>query len=101
MGATESCLLAAIVVLVIVIVAVFVYRRYARGESPPRLGRPDLKGDFMPGDPATPALREAVALLSSDLACISQVADSVEGRGRRIEDSYGAVDMGPAFNDAR
>jgi hypothetical protein len=91
---TTSCILAAVVVLIVLVVAVLVVGR-RRG---PAGGR---KGVFMPGDAATPKLREAVTLLGGDLACISRVADSVESGARRIERAYGSVDMGAAFNEAR
>lgn len=94
MSTTESCILAAIIVLIVLAVAFFIHRSYMKS-------RPASKGSFMPGDPATPKLREAVALLSGDLSCICRTFDSVQDRARQIESAYGAVDMGPAFNEAR
>jgi hypothetical protein len=92
MNSTTSCILAVVIVLIVLIVAVSVHRRYSKSGG---------KSSFMPGDAATPKLREAVALLSGDLNCISRVADSVNGRGKKIEATFGSIDMGPAFNEAR
>jgi len=92
MSTTESCIFAAVVVLVVLIVAVFVvYRRVPNRASRPVLG----------GAATTLKLWEAVALLGSNLTCISRVADSVNGRGQKIENGYGLVDTGPAYNEAR
>lgn len=92
MNSATSCIFAAVIVLIVLVIAVSVHRHYSRSGG---------KSTFMPGDAATPRLREAVALLSGDLNCISRVADSVNGRGRRIEGAYGSVDMGPGLNEAR
>jgi hypothetical protein len=85
MCSTKSCVLAAVIVLVVLIIAANVYSKRPKG--PPSDG-----GGFMPGGAATPKLREAVALLSGDLSNICQVADSVEGRGKKIEGDAGASD---------
>ena len=92
MSTTESCIFAAIIVLIVVIIGFLVHRYYVGGDN---------KGSFMPGDPATPKLRDAVVLIGGDLSCISRVADSVNGRGQKIENNYGSVDMGSAYNEAR
>ena len=92
MNSTSSCILAVVIVLAVLIIAVCVYLHYSKSGG---------KSSFMPGDAATPKLREAVALLSGDLNCISRVADSVNGRGKKIESIFGSTDMEPAFNEAR
>ena len=95
MNTTASCILAAIIVLLILITAVMIHRhRASRG------GFGDRTSRFMPGDAATSNLREAVALLARDLNCISRVSDSVEGQEKRIEISYGSINLEPAFNEA-
>lgn len=92
MNSTTSCILAVVVVLVVLIVAVRAHRHYSKSGG---------QSAFMPGDAATPQLREALALLSGDLNSISRVADSVNGRGKKIEEIFGSLNMGPAFNEAR
>lgn len=94
MSTADSCIVAAIVVLIVVIIAVIIRRRHWKSKD----GNTDA---FMPGDAATPKLREAVSLIGGDLLCISKVADSLESRGAQIESAYGSVDMGPAYNEAR
>lgn len=93
MSTADSCIVAAIVVLIVVIIATLIRRL--------RKSRDAGADSFMPGDAATPKLREAVSLIGGDLLCISKVADSLEGCAARIESSYGSVDMGPAYNEAR
>jgi hypothetical protein len=83
-----------VIVLVFLIIAVSVHHYYTKSSR-----RQGWRG-FMTGDPAAPKLREAVALLSGDLNCISRVADSVNGRGKKIEEILGSVSMGPAFKEA-
>jgi len=89
MSSTTSCIVAAVIVLIVLIIAAYVHHHYSKSGD---------KGSFMPGDAATPKLREAVALLSGDLSCICRVADSVEGRGKKIE---GAVGESDAASEAR
>ena len=84
---------AAVLLLLVIIVAACVYRFFSLRAEP--------RGDgFMPGDAATPKLREAVALVGSNLTCISRIANTIQGRGQKIE-GYGLVDLGSAFNEAR
>lgn len=93
MDPTTSCILAALIVLIVLLVAVLVHRHWSQNG--------DRRGSFMPGDAATPKLREGVSLLGGDLACVSRIADSIEGHGEAIEREYGSVDMGAAYNEAR
>lgn len=79
--------LAIIAVLVMIIAAAMAFRRRRRSAE---------QDDFMPGDPATPKIREAVAIVSENLSIISQVADSLEGRVLRIEGSGSGADFGEA-----
>lgn len=91
MKATTPCILAVVIVLIVLIIAVIVHH-YSKSGG---------KSSFMPGDAATPKLREAVAMLSGDLKCISRAADLVHDRGEKIETAFGSTDTGPAFNEAR
>lgn len=79
-NATTASILAIVVVLALLlsILVVAVVRRY------------DARDGFMPGDAATPKLREAVALIYKDLSCICQAAGGVEQRGAKIEAVVGA-----------
>lgn len=59
------------------------------------------RAGFMPGDAATPKIREAVALVGRDLACISGVAAAVDARGDALERAGGAgAAEGAAAGDA-
>lgn len=70
---TQSCTLVAIIIIVIIIVIVAAGRFCSKGSST------DI-----------PNLKEAVAFLGGDLACIARIADSAEGRGKKIEKCYGS-----------
>jgi len=84
-NSSTSCIIAAVIVLTVLIIAVCV--TYRAGDKKPS------SDDFMPGDAATPKLREAVALISNDLGCISRVSDNVKIVGKQIEDGdYGQDD---------
>ena len=55
MNSATSCIFAAVIILIVLIIAVFIHCHYSKSGD---------KSAFMPGDAATPRLREAVALLS-------------------------------------
>jgi hypothetical protein len=90
MNTTYACLLAALAVLIILIVLAYERKWFGRGRD-----------NFMPGDPATPKLREGVALVGGDLTCIVETARGIEALSASIEQDYGPIDMGPAYNEAR
>ncbi len=84
----EACVLAAAVIVLVLIVVVLV-RRGRRGEG------------YMPGDPATPKLREAVGLLAQDLACITQTADAVGRQEKKIAAAGAGAPAGAPIAEAR
>ena len=69
---TIAYLLAAVIVLLIIAVAV-IYRRRERREK------------FMPDDPTTPKLRQAVKFIGGDLDCIANTALAVKVKEEEIE----------------
>ena len=83
----------AVLLLLVIIVAGCVYRFFSASRGPRGNG-------FMPGDAATPKLREAVALVGSNLTCVARIANMLQGRGQKIE-GYEFADLGSAYNEAR
>jgi hypothetical protein len=88
---TAPCVLAAIIVLIVLIIAVLVHRRFSKS------GGTD---GFKTSHAASLRLREAVALLNGDLSCISRIADSINTHENRIKEKLGAADMDTAFKGA-
>ena len=74
METKASVVLAILVVLILIIVAVFMYKKY-RGH----------RDQFMPGDPATPKLREAASLIQGNLQCILQTRDHIRSCAVRAD----------------
>lgn len=74
---TLAYLLAAVIVLLIIAVAV-IYRRRENREK------------FMPDDPTTPKLRQAVKFVGGDLDCIANTARAVKVKEEEIESSAGS-----------
>lgn len=91
MTADHRYLLAGVVVLT-ALVAVYAWsasRRKPRGSS------------FMPGDGASPLVRDAAARLLGDLRAVSDGASKVRETRGAIEREYGSVDTGGALNSGR
>ena len=88
---TLYIMLAVIAVLVIIVIGL-----WALSRKPAR-----KKNAFMPGDPASPLVRDAIARIEQELEEISNISDNVGRIEAEIKAAYDTTDMGPAFNEAR